>query len=178
MKPILTITLCISILLGLIAGCSKEIKDTDLVSASYSATDALLKVAREIENYPNKPILIASFVDVDNVQHSSTLGRTLAEQMGSRVSQHGYKVIEVKLRTNSVFVRGTKDQDEGEFMLSRELQDISFQHDAHAVLVGTYGKGPEVVYITAKLVRTKDSVILGSYDFSLPVGKNTKKMLQ
>lgn len=172
------LTLSFLFLLLFTAGCSKEVKDTDLVKASYRATDALLKSAKEMELYPNKPILVASFVDIDDVQHSSTLGRTLAEQMGSKFTQNGYKVIELKLRSNSVFVRGSKDSDEGEFMLSRELQDLSFQHDAHAVLVGTYGKGPEVVYVTAKLIRTRDSVILGSYDFSLPVGKNTRKMLQ
>lgn len=177
MKYFLAI-LWISLCLILSTGCSREIKDVNLVTASYRAADALLKNAREMmEFYSEKPILVASFVNIDDVQRSSTLGRTLAEQMGSRFTQKGYKVIEIKLRTNSVFVRGVRENDEGEFMLSRELQDISFQHDAHAVLVGTYGKGPEMVYVMAKLIRTQDNVILGAYDFSLPVGKNTKKML-
>lgn len=175
-KPILMIfwtSLCLALL-----SCSKEVKDINLVTASYRAADALLKNSKEIELYPNKPLLVASFVDIDNVQLSSTFGRMIAEQIGSRIAQRGYKVIEAKLRTQSVFVRGTENPNEGEFLLSRELQDISLQHDAHAVIVGTYAKGPEVVYVTAKLIRTRDSMILGSYDYSLPVGKNTKKMLQ
>ena len=176
MKPILII-FWTSLCLGLIS-CSKEVKDVNLVTASYRAADALLKNTREIDLYPNKALLVASFVDVDNVQLSSTFGRMIAEQIGSRVAQRGYKVIEVKLRTQSIFVKGTENPNEGEFLLSRELQDISLQHDAHAVIVGTYAKGPEVVYVTAKLIRTRDSTILGSYDYSLPVGKNTKKMLQ
>jgi TolB-like protein len=167
-----------SLLLVGLANCSKEVKDANLVPASYNAADALLKNAKEIELHPNNPILVASLVDIDNVQISSTLGRMIAEQIGSRLAQRGYKIVEVKLRSSSIFVKGTESPNEGEFLLSRELQDISLQHDAQAVIVGTYAKGPEIVFVTVKLVRTRDSTILGSYDYSLPVGKNTKKMLQ
>jgi len=178
MKRFTLIFVWSSLLLVGLTNCSREIKDADLVTASYKATDALLKNSKEVELYPNKPILVASFVDIDNVQNSSTFGRMIAEQISSRLAQRGYKIIEVKLRSSSVFVKGTENPNEGEFLLSRELQDISLQHDAHAVIVGTYAKGPEVVYVTVKLIRTRDSTILGSYDYSLPVGKNTKKMLQ
>jgi len=162
----------------LLSGCSGNIQDRNLVSASYKAADELLDNSREIHLYPNKPILVASFVDIDNVQRSSTLGRIIAEQIGSRLVQQGYKIVEVKLRTSSIFVRGVRNEDEGEFLLSRELQDISLQHDAHAVVVGTYAKGREQAYVTAKLVRTKDSIILSSYDYSLPLGPNTKSLLR
>ncbi len=166
-------------LLIFITACSLlEVRDSNLVRSSYRAADALLDKAKEVHLYPGKPILVASFVDIDNVQVSSTFGRIIAEQMGSRIAQRGHKIIEVKLRTNSLFVRGSENENEGEFMLSRELQDISLQYDAHAVVVGTYAKAAEVVYVTAKVIRTKDNIILGSYDYVLPIGKDTKKMLQ
>ncbi|OQW95668.1 MAG: hypothetical protein BWK79_01605, partial [Beggiatoa sp. IS2] len=100
-----------------------------IIGASYRAVDNLVKVAKGVHLYQNKPILVASFVNVDDVQASSTFGRTIAEQFSSRIAQHGHKVIEVKMRTNSLFVQ----EHTGELMLSRELRDISLQHDAFAV---------------------------------------------
>lgn len=173
--------LCISILI--LTSCSNqpEIKDEDLVKASYIAADSLLKEAERHSKDSikmaqfdlNKTILVASFVNIDDMQMSSTFGRIVAEQIGSRVSQQGYKVIEMKLR-NSVFVQ----EQTGELLLSREILEISLNHDAHAVIVGTYAEGKEKVYVTAKLIRASDAVILASHDYSLPVGPNTKGLLR
>jgi len=165
-----------------IAGCSAFSKDYNLISTSYKATDKLLKGVRDIHHleprhdgvYTKQPMLVTSFVNIDNVQQSSTLGRVIGEQIGSRLAQHGYKVIEMKMRTSNVFVQELT----GELLLSRELREISLQHDAYAVVVGTYGAGKESVYVTAKLVRAKDSVILSSYDYNLLIGPDTKRMLQ
>ncbi|MCK5720333.1 MAG: hypothetical protein KAH84_10360 [Thiomargarita sp.] len=166
-----------------LAGCSYITKDRDLVSSSYRAADKLLSGVKDFYSflhprrngvYSAKPILVASFVNINNLQQSSTFGLIVAEQIGSRFAQRGYKIIELKLRTDSIFVQ----QQTGELLLSRELQAISLQHDAYAVIVGTYAAGKEIVYVTAKLVRTKDNVILNSYDYSLPLGPNTKQMLR
>ncbi len=144
-----------------------------LIKASYKAIDALLKLATDLQRYPNKPILVSSFVNVDNVQVSSTFGRIIAEQMSSRIAQHTYKVVELKLRS-SLFIK----EKTGELLLSRELRDISLQHDAYAVLVGTYAASKRKVYVNAKLVSAQDSIILAAYDYELPIGPDTKQLLQ
>ena len=189
MKSILN--LCFFTLLTLLmSGCSQlfwtdhAFLDRDLVRTSYQAVDTLLKGVEKVpalkDNpkrngiYINPPILVASFVNVDNVQRSSTFGRVLGEQMASRLSQKGYKVIEMKMRSDSIFIQ----EQTGELMLSRELHKISNKHNAYAVLVGTYGVSKYVVYVTAKLIRTKDNVILNAYDYSLPIGPDTRKMLK
>lgn len=162
---------------GLISG-KKEIRDADLVKTSYQAADALVKNAPQLQLYQSRPILVASFVDIDDVQRSSTFGRMIAEQVGSRLAQHGYKVIEVKVRTDTIFTKGNAYSSEGEYLLSRELQDISRHHDAYALVAGTYGAGKEVVYVTTKLIRAQDNIIMSSYDYSLPVGDNTRNLLK
>jgi TolB-like protein len=173
----------VSLLFVLMAGCSYFIvRDQNLVKASYVAADMLLKGVKDINHlkprnngvYTKQPILVASFVNIDDLQQSSTFGRIIAEQIGSRIAQKGYKVIELKLRTNSVFVQ----MQTGELLLSRKLREISLQHDAYAVVVGTYGASKESVYVTAKLIRSEDSVILSSYDYRLLVGPDTKQMLR
>ena len=173
--------LMVSLFCVLLTSCQNMVRDQNLVPASYKAADALLKGVKDIPNleprrdgvYTRQPILVASFVNIDNLQESSTFGRVTAEQIGSRIAQRGYKVIEIKMRTGSLFVQERK----GELLLSRELREISYQHDAYAVVVGTYGASKQSVYVTAKLVRAKDSVILSSYDYRLPVGADTKQML-
>ncbi|MDM8558236.1 FlgO family outer membrane protein [Candidatus Parabeggiatoa sp. HSG14] len=172
MKSIFTL-LYASLLCVLMAGCTHTVKDKDLVHASYGAADGLLNGVED-KFFRKQPILVASFVNVDNLQQSSTFGRMIAEQISSRLAQHNYKVIEMKLRTDSVFVRAQT----GEFLLSREVYEISSKHDAYSVVVGTYGASKETVYVTAKLLRVRDGIILSSYDYSLPLGPDTKKMLR
>jgi len=170
MKKTLTLFYA-SLLTVVMAGCAYFVKDGNLVSSSHTAADHLLKGVSRIET--KQPILVTSFVNIDDVQQSSTFGRMTAEQIGSRIVQRGYKVIEMKMR-GSVFVQ----EKTGELLLSRQLRQISLEHDAYAVVVGTYGASKGTVYVTAKLVRAADNVILSSYDYRLTIGPDTKKMLQ
>ena len=84
--------------------------------------------------------------------------------VGNYFKKKGYKVIEMKLRQNSIFV---DPENKGEFLLSRNLQDISRSHNASAVVVGTYAKGYQKVYVTARIVNPATSVILSSCDYEL-----------
>ncbi len=144
-----------------------------IIGASYTAADSLIERAKNIRLHRDRPILATSFVNIDNVKASSTFGRMLGEQMGSRFAQHGYNVVEMKMRS-SIFVQ----EQTGELMLSRQLREISLQHNAYAVLVGTYAQGKRRVYVTAKLVRAENNIILASYDYELPIGPDTKYLLR
>jgi len=117
-------------------------------------------------------ILIASFVNIDNLEESSTFGRTVSEYIGSRLNQNGYKVVEMKLR-RSIFMK----KNAGEFLLTRDLKEISTRHNAQAIVVGTYSLGKNVVYVSARIIKLTDNTILSSYAYKLPLGKNTRKML-
>ena len=81
--------------------------DISLVDVSYAIVEKLegnLKAPIS----PNDTIIVASFVDVNNLTVSSPFGRIMAEQVGSRLAQKGYKVIELKLRQNSIFIEKEK----------------------------------------------------------------------
>ncbi len=165
------------LLLGL-AGCTDQnrvkpaIKDANLIAINYAAADHLISSAAAILT-KSKPLLITSFVNIDDLRASSTFGRITSEQVGSKFSQSGYPVIEMKLRS-SVFIK----EQSGEFILSRALKSLSTSHDAQAVLAGTYAVGANMVYVTSKLIRTSDGVILSSYDYTLPMGPDTAKLLR
>ena len=139
--------------------------------ASYQAADNMLEQAPWLKQ-SRQPLLTASFVNVNSLENSSGLGRIIAEQVASRFAQQGFTMIELKLR-NDIFVK----QDAGEFVLSRSVQDISRYHNVAAVVAGTYAVGKNSVYVSARLIRAADSLILAGYDYSLPLGPDTKALL-
>jgi TolB-like protein len=110
-----------------------------------------------------RPILFTSFVDLDDLNTSSTFGRLLGEQVASRMSQLGYRVVELKLRQGSMVV----SQEAGEMILSRDLRDVRTSHDTQAVLVGTYVVTDNAVIVSAKLLSTLDGAILATRDATL-----------
>lgn len=118
------------------------------------------------------PIIAASFANIDDLMSSSTFGRMVSEVISAGLTNRGYQVIEVKMR-DSLFIK----QGAGEFMLSRKIRNLSHEHDAQAVLLGTYAIGGTNLYVNARLVRTTDNIILGSHDFVLPLNKDIKRLL-
>jgi TolB-like protein len=165
--------LCVIIVLALsFAGCAynspKQVAgptkwDGNIVSASHAIVNTLeYNLSAPISNQDT--IVVASFVDVNDLEKSSPFGRIMAEQIGSSFSQKGYKIVEMKLRQNSIFV---DDENKGEFLLSRNVKEISRNHNASAVIVGTYAQGYQKVYVSARIVNPVTSVILSACDYAL-----------
>ena len=143
----------------------------NIMKANYKAVDSLLRKL-PVELTKDSPILVASFVNLDDLNESSTFGRVASEQIASRFKQKGYTTIELKLRT-TVFMR----KGSGEFLLSRELSDIVIKHRAQAVVVGTYAPASKKVYLTMRIVNVSDSRILKSLDYEIPMSRDVFKML-
>jgi TolB-like protein len=139
--------------------------------ANYKAADFLLNNIQP-KLPKDSPILVASFVNIDDLDDSSTFGRVVSEQFASRFKQRNYTTIEMKLRTN-VFISASS----GEFLLSRELTEISAKHRAQAVVVGTYAVASKKVYLTARIINVSDGRVLSSYDYDIPITSDVFKML-
>jgi TolB-like protein len=147
--------------------------DANLISTSYRTADTL--VARMNPPIgPDQPILAASFVNIDNLEETSGLGRTISEQIASRLTQRGYKVVEMKLR-KTIFVSNSKG---GQFMLSRELRNISIEHNVQYVVVGTYSVANSIIYVSAAVVNPTDNILLATYNYELPLGSNNRTLLE
>lgn len=172
----------VAVLLALsLSGCASSsgndapqfqpVQDSDLVTSNYSAAEALLKQVPWIKEH-RQPLLTGTFADISALETSSPLGRMVAEQIASRFAQEGFTVVEMRLRQN-VFIQ----QNNGEFVLSREVRNLSRAHDAQAVIAGTYAVGRQNVYVSARLVRAADNLVLASHDYSLPLGPDAKALL-
>jgi TolB-like protein len=109
---------------------------------------------------------------VDELESASRLGRSISEQVAARLTQHGFKVVEVKLR-GSLFVK----RAEGELLLSREIAKISQAYQAPAVVVGTYAPATNFVHINLKVVKANTQVVLAAADYGLPLDANTRALL-
>jgi len=146
---------------------------SNVLESSYSAADNLGKGLHFRDFTPDMPVLAASFVNIDNLDQSSTLGRVISEQIASRLAQQGFKIIETKLRQGSIFIQKGK----GEFLLSRDLLNLSTNQGAQGVLVGTYAVSEHFIFISVRVVRTEDSSVITGYDYELPQDKTTRSML-
>jgi TolB-like protein len=149
-----------------------DINNGKFVQENYKATDALvLSLTRQLD--PNVPLIVATLVSIDELTESSRLGRTISEQIGSRLTHSGFQVIELKLR-NNIFVK----QTEGELLLSREISEIMKNHKAQAVVVGTYSTANNLVYVNLKMVSNFDNVIVAAHDYILPIDRNVSSLLR
>ncbi len=177
MKKIQSITLLIFFML-LIWGCTAPqpvpyiIHESSLLENNQAAGKTLVKKS-EGKLDKNKPIITASFVNLDKLSSSSSLGRISSQQVASQFTDSGYHVVEMLLRKD-VYIK----QEQGEFLLSRELKDISLRHEAQAVLVGTYVTGEYYIYITAKMIDAVNSKIISSHAYKIPCTKDAKILVE
>lgn len=158
----------------LLAGCSKRYDDLPAFLAFPIGDPPNESVGRFKTSYladqvhayfrgaTNGPIAITTFVNVDNIESSSTFGRILSEQLMSELSMRGYDVLEMRQGQGMRMV-----EDEGEFNLSREAKALKHANPkVAAVLVGTYAVSPVRVYVNARLLdpRTSTIVSVGSVE--------------
>lgn len=145
-------------------------ESVDILALVRETTADLLTNTHDLD--PSKPVVAATFVDIDDLHASSTFGRTLSETFASSMARAGIKMIEVKMR-DSLFI----EERTGELVLSRDIRRLSASHDAQAILVGTYGRGQSMAYVNVRLVRTRDNAILGASSLQIPLDYNTRAML-
>ena len=169
--------------LALLAGCASDSQYSrppeptyetaarnELVSTNYRAADHLLSQVRSYED--DGPMLVATLVNIDALDRSSTLGRLISEQVAARFAQQGRRMIELKLR-NNMYMR----KSEGELALTREITEVARQHNAKAVLLGSYGLSGDSVFINLKVVQPGSTLVLAAYDYVLPLNREIRSLL-
>ncbi len=143
-------------------GAAAKPETPQLLPLSYKAADHLHGQLSGSE-VPGYPMLAAAFVDSANVESTNDLGRLLSEQVASRLSQLGYSLTEIQLRSDQLRV----DPGGGVFALSRNLGEINADASAYSVLVGTYTLIERQIYVNVRVLRASDGVALASSDFTL-----------
>ncbi|BBO19641.1 MAG: hypothetical protein AMXMBFR31_02510 [Candidatus Desulfobacillus denitrificans] len=167
-----TIVLLSAAVLSACAGPSYQAAETsEFTQANYAAVDKLIS-APAVPIEKNIPLLVATIVNIDALNQSSRLGRLVSEQIAARLTQRGYNVVEMKLRSNVYIREGT-----GELLLSRDVRDLSKSHNAQAVVVGNYAVASGYVYLTLKAVAVTDNRVVAAVNYLLPLTENNKALL-
>ena len=120
------------------------------------------------------PILSTSFVNLDDLRETSAFGRLLGARVGSRFSQHGYRVLELRLGKGSIIIQ----EKNGEFVLSRDTSRLDGCHEAQAIIVGTYSLVENLAFVSVRLVNMLDNTVMSSYDFSIRLGNVLKSLAE
>ncbi|PCF94190.1 FlgO family outer membrane protein [Vreelandella nigrificans] len=145
--------------------------EPDLSELAHTAASQMVSNNPDLTRH--SPMIAATFVSIDNLSQSSTFGRISSELMASALAREGMQVREVKMR-DSMFI----EENVGELILSRQVQRLSAQHNARSILMGTYAQGQDYIYVSARVVRAGDAMVLSSADFRLPLNNNTRSLLE
>ncbi len=142
-----------------------------LAAAVSGLTRTLLANAREdvLDEYV---VAVSTFVNLDNLYATSSLGRFLGEQLLSELLQAGVEVVEVR-KTPGLMIA----EHHGEYALSRDMDELSFVQPAQATVVGTYAVTEQEVLLNVRLLRNEDNMVLSAATARLPMGSLTAGML-
>ncbi len=157
-----------------LAGCASAPQapsySPDLGGLVYRGTDKVIDAAPALSRA--KPIVVATAVDVDDLNNSSTFGRLASQLVSSRLSQRGYLVRDVTY-TGAL----TVTPETGEMVLSREASKIAAEADAQAVAAGAYAVGGEKIYLNIRLLNAVDGRVISAADLVIPLDPDTHRLV-
>jgi TolB-like protein len=153
-------------------GNYSTISSNQFISSNYKAADALLQQLSG-KLVADKPLIIATVVNIDALEQTTTLGRLVSEQVSTRMAQGGLAMLEMKLR-NSVYLK----RNQGELMLTREIGEVANSHNAQAIVVGSYAETSDMVFINIKVIQPNTNFVLAGHDYVLAKEAIVRSMLQ
>ena len=167
--------------------------DADYTQTAYNAISHLLSTARPpmgnhvYDTEGNEslvamsafdstlPVLYSTTVDLNDYDSTTNFGRLMSEALATALTQHWEnKVINVNVRQGSMPIVPR----EGEFMLSRNAQDLAIDYNAGAVLLSTYSVALDRVYVNVELVNVNHNDVVGAVQFDIPLGPRTEALLR
>lgn len=122
---------------------------------------------------PGSGVLVASFVDAGELDETTPLGRFLAAQFATGLTDHAFLVKESRLRANLALRPG-----QGEFVLSRKAAVLANQaFDVAAILYGFYTVDQDAVYVSVRVALAEDGSVIASEDYALLNRRAVNRML-
>jgi len=166
------------LLAAIIAGGCSTPPEKKVVRLNNKAAESLakqLRCNREAQLVSSDdPIIVTTIADVDRLEASSSMGRITTEQIASRLAQLGFNVTEVKVRGNLFIERGRGDYKtagppfSGEFVLSRNVEQIASEHKAVVIIAGTYAVGKTHSIVSLRAIDVATKRIIAGHDYAVP----------
>ena len=115
--------------------------------------------------------LPTSFVDQNNLNSSSPLGRYIAEGLIYEFNQRGFPVRDYRTDGGITLREGS-----GEMALVRKGKVATAKGKGNALLVGTYHQDPDAIFVNARLLRAADGLVLRTGQVMLTPNPVTLRM--
>jgi len=131
------------------AGTELKLMIRELASQLFANSPGLLS-----EGYT---FSVSTFVNLDNLYKTSSLGRYIGEQLIGELQRVGLDVLDIRKSTNIMI-----EEDFGEYGLSRDMKELKLAHPSQAMVVGTYSVTEDQLLINARILRNIDALVLSS----------------
>ncbi len=130
--------------------------------------------AQLLEVYPGDSLegmvaLPTAFVNLDDVNDTSSIGRYMGETMIYEFNVRGFPVQEYRIENH------IRVNEYGEFVLSRRERARPVIENNELMLIGTYTKDANGLFVNARLVRN-DGMVLRAGEVVLPMNKMLARM--
>ena len=134
------------------------------------ASQLLASAGGELADGP--VVTVSTFVNLNALYATSTLGRLLGEEMIAALARSGVRVLEVR-KTPNILIR----EQNGEYGLSRDLDELEYARPAQFMVVGTYTYAREQIFLYARLLRNSDAMICASASLVFGMDRMVREML-
>ena len=111
---------------------------------------------RNLKNVSDSRLAIGSFVGMNNLEETDRLGMALAENMMHEMHVRGFGVVDFKTR-ESIKVRPN-----GDFVFSRDVQQLRQQYNIHYYLAGTINRNADGAVINARMIQADTGTIVST----------------
>lgn len=128
--------------------------------------------SRGEENLKEHAVAVSTIVNLNYLYKTSSLGRYLSEQLVGELHKAGVEVVDVR-KTPGLMI----SPENGEYSLSRDMDELSYVHSADAVVVGTYTFVEERLFINVRLLSGENGLVLASASAESPVGSIISQFL-
>lgn len=114
----------------------------------------------------HQPIVITTFVNLDNLRETSRLGRLLSENLMHEMHVRRWSIVDFRLVSNLLIT------ESGEFSLARDMKKIKETYRVGGIVTGTYLITNDTVMVNARFMDTDTGMVLSTGQVAIPTEGN------
>ena len=130
--------------LAVAAEMQKDVTTQETLESTIASLAAQMVENRKMDT--NKPILITSFVRLDEFKKTTEFGRIVSESMINELSNRGFDITEFRGQM------AISVNDEGEYFISRKPHELKSKIPNTYVVVGTYSRQMGKIMLNARVI--------------------------
>lgn len=125
----------------------------------------------------NNTVLVTSFVNLNRLGETSSLGRLIAENITHELHVRRWTVYDIRL-AKDVTVSDTGEASQvGEFALSRNIKNIRDSFKIGAIVTGTYSINNSSIIVNARAIDSSTGHVLSSAQAAVPINAFSESLL-